>query len=77
MKNSTNISPDFVIHCRQDLGAKIKAKRKELNMDQATLGEAVGVQATTISKIEAGKFPTQIDMYIKIGIALNFKIEFI
>lgn len=77
MNKETNIDQEYVMSLRQGLGAKIKAKRIEAKVSQEQLGEAVGVQKATISKLEAGKFPTQIDMYIKIGLILDFKIDFI
>lgn len=76
MEKETNIDQAFVLQLRQALGANIKEKRTALNMDQSALGHAIGVTYSTISKIESGKFPTAIDTYLKIGIALNFKIEF-
>jgi DNA-binding XRE family transcriptional regulator len=75
MKKETNIDQSFVKHLREVLGAKIKEARKSQGLDQKQLAEQVGLTASTIGKIEAGKFSSEIDIYIKIGIVLNFKLE--
>lgn len=77
MQKETNIDRSFVKHLRETLGTRINFTRKDMGMTQRQLGEAVGLTPGTIDKIEKGRFDTGIDSYIKIGIALNFKIEFV
>ena len=38
-----------------DLGRRIQKRRKKLNMNQATLAEALGISTTHMSTIENGK----------------------
>lgn len=75
MEKQTNIDQDYVIEYRQKLGLKLREARKQNDLTLRQVGESIGVNDTTIGKIENGKFPTAIDMYIKIAIVLNLKIE--
>ena len=77
MIKETNIDKNHIITLRQELGAQIKEKRWAANMDQKTLADTIGVHSNTIIKMEAGIFPTPIDLYIKIGVVLNFKINLV
>lgn len=75
MDKSTNIDQDYVIEYRKQLGLRLREARKQGGLTLLQVGQQVGVNDTTIGKIENGKFPTQIDMYIKLAIVLNLKIE--
>lgn len=75
MNKQTNIDQSFVKALREALGLKINLIRNRQKISKKELAEMVGLTPATIAKIEAGKFSSEIDVYIKIGIALNFKVD--
>lgn len=73
MEKQTNIDQEYILEYRKQLGLRFKEARNNKTLQE--ISDAVGVTAGTISKIENGKFPSAIDLYIKIAIVLNLKIE--
>lgn len=51
--------------------SKLKKLREERNMTQKTLGDAVGITATSISRYEIGKRKLSVDMAKKIAAVLG------
>lgn len=66
---------EYIVEYRQQLGAKLKEARKSSNLTLNDIAKEINVTEGTISRIEAGKFPSAIDLYIKIAIVLNLKIS--
>lgn len=58
------------------LGSMIKQTRKERNMTQEQLGELIGVQKSTISKLENHAKNITLDTIIRVFKALEAKIKF-
>jgi len=48
-----------------DIGALLRAKRRELNMDQATLAESIGASRLWVSQIERGKPGANIGLVLR------------
>lgn len=72
---SPNISDEYILQKRKEIGVKLKELRenKGLTMDQ--LGELIGTGKSTISKIEAGKWNFGIDTLTMFSVALDFNVE--
>lgn len=64
-------NPDLEI----SLGARIKARRKELNLSQERLGLIAGIDRTAIAKIEAGERSIRIDTLAKLAKSLDVKMS--
>lgn len=62
---------------REIIGARIAELRKSLGMTQEDLAAKCGLQRTTVSKIERGRFSVSVDMLSRICGALGAKIELI
>lgn len=73
MNRETNIDQQYVVEYRKKLGAQLKEARGEKTLQE--IADAVGMTVPTISRIENGKFPSPIDLYIKIAVVLNLKIS--
>ena len=60
-----------------NLGNRIKLRRKELKITQATLAELSGISLNTLSRIEVGKANPTIEMLSKIAdiLGLELKLE--
>lgn len=75
MEKKTNISQDYVEAKRLKLGQTIKVTRETQGLTTKDLSDQIGVKENTVKKIEAGKFSTEIDHYIRIGVVLNLKLQ--
>lgn len=62
---------------RKRIGARIAELRKSLGMTQEDLAAKCGLQRTTVSKIERGRFSVSVDMLSRICEALGARIELI
>lgn len=62
---------------RERIGARIAELRKSLGMTQEDLAAKCGLQRTTVSKIERGRFSVSVDMLSRICGALGARIELI
>ena len=60
---------------RERIGARIAELRKSLGMTQEDLAAKCGLQRTTVSKIEHGRFSVSVDMLSRICDALGARIE--
>lgn len=59
------------------IGKELKDRREALKLSQDVLAEKMGVQRTTISKIENGVFSASLDQLEKFEKALDFKLKMI
>jgi len=62
---------------RQRIGARIAELRRERGMSQAQLAEAAGLRQSNVSRIEAGKYATTLDILTNIAQALGCKVDII
>lgn len=62
---------------RQRIGARIAEFRREQDMSQAQLAEAAGLRQSNVSRIEAGKYATTLDILTNIAQALGCKVDII
>ena len=60
---------------RERIGARIAELRKSLGMTQEDLAAKCGLQRTTVSKIERGRFSVSVDMLSRICGVLGARIE--
>lgn len=67
-----------VIHTAKDLGLAIRARRKALNWDQATLAKQVGVTRQWVIDIEKGKPRAELALAMRavrvLGLSLNLEV---
>ena len=55
----------FSIRSAKDLGVAIRARRKELGLDQASLAKRVGVSRKWIIEIEKGKPRASVELVLR------------
>ena len=60
---------------RERIGARIAELRKSLGMTQEELAGKCGLQRTTVSKIERGRFSVSVDMLSRICEVLGSRLE--
>lgn len=59
------------------IGKKIAEIRNKKGMSQDELADRSGLKQANISRIEAGKYSTRIDILSKIGDVFDMQIDFI
>ena len=59
------------------IGKKIAEIRNKKGMSQEELAERSGLKQANISRIEAGKYSTRIDILSKIGDVFDMELDFI
>lgn len=57
------------------IGTAIRARRKELQVDQQTVADLAGVSRKAVSDIERGKATIRFDVLAKVLTAVGLKIE--
>lgn len=62
---------------RERIGARIKELRESKGLSVQELAIKVEMQRPNISRIEAGKYSTGIDILAKIATALDKRIDFV
>ena len=62
---------------RVELMIALSKARKEKGLTQKQLSEITGVRQSSISRLENGNTPTQIDMLIKLFAAVNMKMQIV
>lgn len=76
MKESIiNSENNFIRDYRLKIAGEIKAIREKRGYSQDELAEIMGVNRTTISKIENGKFSFSIDYLAKFSLFLDFNFS--
>ncbi len=74
MKQSENITDDFLLVSRLKLGETIREIREKKGYNQEQLANMMKISRTTISKIENGKFNCSMDYLSKFSWFLDFEI---
>jgi len=74
---SPNISEDYIIQKRLDIGKKLKEIRESRGLTMDQLGEKLDIGRATVSKIEAGKWNFGIDTLSVFSIVLEFDINIV
>lgn len=69
MKNSVN--PEYLLEVRKIIGKWLREIREEKGMTQEQLGQKIGVDRSTVNKIENGKWSFSIDMLTRFCVALE------
>lgn len=72
-----DVCEDVDGHPRVVIGQRIAELRKEQGMTQAQLAEAAGLKQSNVSRIEAGKYATTLDILANITQALGCKVDII
>ena len=65
------------IENRKHIGSRIAEIRKQQKITTAQLAESTGLKQNNISRIELGKYSTDVDLLGTIAAALNYKIDLI
>ena len=60
---------------RERIGRRIAELRESKGLSQIELAEMTGIKQPNLSRIESGKYSTNIDLIAKIATALNCRIE--
>lgn len=68
---------DDMIFQYQDMGIRIKTRRKELRIKQAELAETLGISNNHMSSIENGKQKPSLDTFIGICKCLNVSPDYL
>lgn len=63
MNSSPYVSDSAVL---QNLGARLAARRLELNLTQAQLADEAGVSKRTIERLESGATATQLSAFLRV-----------
>ncbi|HEY4326410.1 MAG TPA: helix-turn-helix transcriptional regulator [Mucilaginibacter sp.] len=74
---SPNISEDFIINQRKEIGARLKAIRETIGYTLEQIQDLTGYDTYTLSKVEAGKWNYPIEYLIVITSALEVDIKLI
>ncbi len=72
-----NFKDDFIRDYRLKIASDIKLIREKRGFSQDDLALIMGVNRSTISKIENGKFNFSIDYLAKFSLFLNFDVSII
>ena len=59
---------------REETGNKIREIREQRGLSQEQLAELMGINRSTLSKIETGKFAITIDYLYKLAWHLDFEV---
>ena len=62
---------------RVELMIALSKARKEKGLTQKQLSEITGVRQSSISRLESGETPTQIDTLIRLFAAMNMKMQIV
>lgn len=65
----------MTVHTVAELGAAIRHRRRQLNWDQQSLAQRVGVSRQWIVEIEAGKPRAEIGLLLRTLRALDLQLE--
>ncbi len=65
---------DYLKRFRESIGDSIKGARERKGFSQEQLAEIMGIQRSTISKIETGRFAISVDYLIKFAWHLDFEV---
>lgn len=77
MENISKPSDDYLYKHRVTIGKKIRDLREKKGYSQDDLAEIMGINHSTISKVETGKFAITIDYLSKFAWYLDFNISIV
>ncbi|MBA2951972.1 helix-turn-helix domain-containing protein [Streptomyces himalayensis] len=66
--------PPWILDARRALGARIAARRMYQNLTQERLAEAVGIDRSTLQRIEGGYSDAKISHLLLIAHALDIRL---
>jgi HTH-type transcriptional regulator/antitoxin HipB len=66
---------DMLLRTAKDIGAAIRQRRRELELDQGTLAERVGVSRQWIVEVEAGKPRAELGLVLRTLEALGLRLR--
>lgn len=66
-----------LIRQRYEIGDRLRSLRRWRNLTQEGLGHAIGVERTTITRIEAGRDSFLVDQALKIAIVLKLPVTWL
>lgn len=75
--NPPNISEQYLLNKRIEMGAKLKAIRTSKGLTIESVAEASGIDKHHLNRIEAGKYNLNINLLILICEALDLDIAFV
>lgn len=68
---------NYILNSRLKMGQNIREIREKRGYSQDELAEIMGINRTTISKIENGKFSFSIDYLAKFSLFLDFNFSIV
>lgn len=67
-----NVNPEYLLEVRKIIGDWIRQMREDKGYSQEDLGEKMGIDRSTIAKIENGKWNFGIDTVTMFAVHLDF-----
>lgn len=74
---ATDAIEKYILNSRLKMGQHIRSIREKRGYSQDVLAEIMGVNRTTISKIENGKFSFSFDYLAKFSLFLDFNFSLV
>jgi len=74
MNNKSRPTEQYIQENRELIGKQIRTFREKKGFSQDELAEIMGINRSTVSKIETGKFAISIDYLVKFAWYLDFSI---
>lgn len=75
MNNKSRPTDQYIQDHRESIGMSIRAFREKKGYSQDELAEIMGVNRSTISKVETGRFAITIDYLVRFAWYLDFDIS--
>ena len=69
------MNEEIIREARKRFGLLFREMRKERGLTQSEVAEFCCVTFQTINKVENGAFPYSVDLFLKLSLILEFKIE--
>lgn len=63
--------PELLLRHRWEIGARLRAIRTQQGLSQVVLADRAGLDHRTVSRIETGRHPTDIDVLYRLALALG------
>jgi DNA-binding XRE family transcriptional regulator len=77
MKEKAILPEKHIQEKREETGSKIREIREQRALSQEQLADLMGINRSTLSKIETGKFAITIDYLYRLGWHLDFDVAII
>ena len=77
MNKQSRATEQYIRENREAIGKQIRAFREKKGFSQDELAEIMGVNRSTISKVETGKFAITIDYLVRFAWHLDFELALI